>query len=239
VDVYLVPAGGSRYELYCEVADSSHDVDDDEARSGFVRRITARFRELLATAEREHRERQAARDAARPHEPHGTAPKEQSFARRLRDRTLRWMAESIAEQRLLWHLRRCEEARFLYPQDLPERDARDALMTQMRGDFERHRRWFVIDLLLFIASGAAMLIPGPNVLAYYFLFRFVGHFLSMRGARQGLQVVNWRTEPSQALAELRQTLSLDRVSREPRLRDIAARLRLEHLASFVQRIAPA
>ncbi|HEX2443875.1 MAG TPA: hypothetical protein VHJ77_08010 [Vicinamibacterales bacterium] len=238
MEVYLVPAGGSRYELYCEVADPSPDVDDDEARPGFVRKITARFRELLATAEREHRERQAARDA-RAHDAHGTSPAEPTFARRIRDRTLRWMAESIAEQRLLWHLRRCEEARFIYPQDLSERDALDTLMTQLRGDFERHRRWFVIDLVLFIASGAAMLIPGPNVLAYYFLFRFVGHFLSMRGARQGLQIVAWRPESSLALTELRQTLSLDRESREPRLRDIAARLRLEHLASFVQRIAQA
>jgi hypothetical protein len=36
---------------------------------------------------------------------------------------------------------------------------------------------------------------------------------------------------------VRATLALNPDAREPRLRDIEARLRLEHLASFVQRIA--
>ncbi|MGH9314299.1 MAG: hypothetical protein ACRD09_00400 [Vicinamibacterales bacterium] len=236
MDVFLVPAGGSRHELYCEVAEAAPPVEERESRAGFVKRIVMRFREILATAEREHRERQSATDhrgsggVADPAEP-------KSFTRRLRDRTMRWIAESIAEQRLLWHLRGCEAAALVYPQDLSERDAIAALRAQLGVDYERHRRWFAIDLLGFIASGAVMLVPGPNVVAYYFLFRFVGHFLSMRGARQGLQVVRWRAEPSPALSELRATLALHPDAREPRLRDIAARLRLEHLTSFVQRIA--
>lgn len=235
MDVFLVPAGGSRHELYCEVAEAA-PVAEGDSHAGFLKRIVTRFREILATAEREHRERQSTAAhsgpgaAADPAEP-------KSFMRRLRDRTIRWMAESIAEQRLLWHLRRCEEATLYYPQDLPEGAALAAMRGQLGIDYERHRRWFVIDLLGFIASGAVMLVPGPNVLAYYFLFRFVGHFLSMRGARQGLQVVRWRAEPSPALSEVRATLALNPDAREPRLRDIEARLRLEHLASFVQRIA--
>jgi Mitochondrial K+-H+ exchange-related len=229
VDVFLVPAGGSRHELYCEVAEAPPPVDEEESRAGFVRRLVARFREILATAEREHRERQsgASRD---PHEP-------KPFMRRVRDRTMRWIAESIAEQRLLWHLRRCQAATLIYPQDLSEREARAALMEQLGIDYVRHRRWFVIDLLGFVASGAVVWVPGPNVLAYYFLFRFGGHFLSMRGARQGLQVVRWRADPNPALSELRATLALDPDVREVRLRDIAQRLHLEHLTSFVQRIA--
>jgi hypothetical protein len=227
VDVFLVPAGGSRHELYCEVAEAP-PVDEGESRAGFLKRIVNRFRETLATAEREHRERQSA--AADPAE-------RKSFMRRLRDRTIRWMAESIAEQRLLWHLQKCQEATLYYPQDLSEDEAIAGMRQQLKIDYERHRRWFIIDLLGFIASGAVMLLPGPNVLAYYFLFRFVGHFLSMRGARQGLEVVRWRAEPSPALSEVRATLSLTPDAREPHLRDIAARLRLEHLASFVQRIA--
>jgi hypothetical protein len=229
VDVFLVPAGGSRHELYCEVADAEPPVDEAESRAGIFKRIVRRFQEILATAEREHRERHsgAAHD---PQEP-------KSFMRRVRDRTMRWIAESIAEQRLLWHLRGCKEATLVYPHDLTERDAMAALMSQLTVDYERHRRWFVIDLLGFMASGLVMLVPGPNVLAYYFLFRFVGHFLSMRGARQGLQVVHWHTQPSPALSELRATLALQPEARERRLHDIAARLNLEHLASFVQRIA--
>jgi hypothetical protein len=229
VDVFLIPAGGSRHELYCEVADAQAPIDEPESRGGILKRIMRRFREILATAEREHRDRQsgATVDSREP----------KSFMRRAQDRTMRWIAESIAEQRLLWHLRGCEEATLVYPHDLAERDATSALMAQLTADYERHRRWFVIDLLGFIASGLVMLVPGPNVLAYYFLFRFVGHFLSMRGARQGLQVVRWHSQPSPPLSELRATLALQPEARERRLHDIAARLHLEHLASFVQRIA--
>ena len=58
-----------------------------------------------------------------------------------------------------------------------------------RRDFEKHRFWLTIDALGFIASGLLFLVPGPNAVAYYFAFRLVGHYLSMRGARQGLSVV--------------------------------------------------
>jgi hypothetical protein len=229
VDVFLVPIGDARYELYCEVADSA-PVSPGEERGGIVRRIMHRFRETLAAAEREHRERQtagAAEDANRP----------KPFMRRMRDRMMRWMAERIAEQRLLWHLRGCEQATLVHPEDVAPSDAMAALRRQLTLDYERHRRWFVIDLLGFVASGAFMLVPGPNVIAYYFLFRFVGHFLSMRGARQGLRVTTWRTQSSPALTDLRGTLTLHPADRTDRLRDIASRLGLTHLASFVERMA--
>ncbi len=229
MDVFLVPAGGPRHELYCEVSEPEPPVEEGESRAGIVKRLVSRFRAILATAEREHRERQSG-TKAEPEEP-------KSSMRRARERLTRWIAESIAEQRLLWHLRGCQEATLVYPHDLADRDATAALMSQLAVDYERHRRWFAIDLLGFIASGVVAPVPGPNILAGFFLFRFVGHFLSMRGARQGLRVVRWHAEPSPALTELRATLTLQPEARERRLHDIAARLRLEHLASFVQRIA--
>ena len=33
-------------------------------------------------------------------------------------------------------------------------------------------------------SGLLFLVPGPNVIAYYFAFRMVGHYFSLRGARK-------------------------------------------------------
>lgn len=225
--VFLVPVGAARHELYCEVADTA-PVSAGEAPGGVLRRIVHRFRDLLATAEREHREQQAGAAVEDPAQP-------KPFLRRMRDRTMRWMAESIAEQRLLWHLRRHADATLVHPDDVAAPDAMAELRRQLTIDYERHRRWFLIDLLGFVASGAFMLVPGPNVIAYYFLFRVVGHFLSMRGARHGLRVTRWRTEPSPALAELRRTLSLHPDERADRLHDIASRLGLPHLASFVLR----
>jgi hypothetical protein len=75
------------------------------------------------------------------------------------------------------------------------------------------------------------------MVGYYFAFRVVGHYLSFRGASQGLTAVSWRNEPSAPLTELRRVLTLDPVSRESRLHAVAETLRLEHLVSFFERIA--
>jgi Mitochondrial K+-H+ exchange-related len=111
------------------------------------------------------------------------------------------------------------------------------LRRQLRRDFDRHRFWLVIDSLLFIASGVLVLLPGPNVVAYYFAFRMVGHFLSLRGARQGLNGVLWTTQPSAPLSALRNAIHLDGEARERHVDDVARALNLEHLARFFERTA--
>jgi hypothetical protein len=82
-----------------------------------------------------------------------------------------------------------------------------------------------------------MLVPGPNVIAYYFAFRVVGHWLSMRGAAQGLHHVTWTSRPCPPLDELRELAVLDPPAREHRLRDVAERLRLPYLSAFFERVA--
>ena len=223
MEVFLVPVAAARYELYCEVPDEP-EAPASEPPNGFIKRMVHRFRETIAEAERERRQ------GKNENEPTGW------FAR-VKTRTLRWVAESIAEQRLLWHLRRQQDATFFYPDDVSESTAVAERTRQLRADFDKHRFWLIIDSLGFIASGLLMLVPGPNVLAYYFAFRIVGHFLSVRGARQGLTSMQWRNECSTPLTELRRALELGRDVREPRVRDIADRLRLEHLVSFFERMA--
>jgi hypothetical protein len=225
VDVYLVPVGARRYELYCEVQD-----DEDEGVSappdGYVRRLVFRFREMLAEAERERRHGSADRPAG-------------GWFARMRARAMRWVAESIAEQRLLWHLRKQNDACLHYPDDLQDEEAVIVLRKQLSQDFDKHRFWLVVDSLGLVGSGVLMLLPGPNVLAYYFAFRVVGHYLSLRGAKNGLDGVAWRHEPSAPLAELRRLLALDPGTREPRVHAVAESLRLEHLVSFFERSAVA
>jgi hypothetical protein len=223
MEVFLVPVATDRYELYCEVPDEPNEPAS-EPPAGFIRRMVHRFREMIADAERERRHGR----------PEG-AP--QGWASRVKARTMRWVAESIAEQRLLWHLRRQENGTLYYPDDIDESTAVSILRTQLRRDFEKHRFWLAIDSIGFVASGALMLIPGPNVLAYYFAFRMVGHFLSLRGARQGLQNMTWTNQPSAPLSELRRALHLGAEVRERRVSDVAHQLRLEHLASFFKRAA--
>jgi hypothetical protein len=222
MDVFLVPVAQQRYELYCEVPDEP-EAPETEPPRGFFRRMMHRFRETIAEAERDRR-------LGRRQTPN-------SWASRMKARLLRWVAESIAEQRLLWHLRRQQQGTLFYPDDTPEANAVETLRTQLRRDFDKHRKWLAIDSVGFLASGLLMLVPGPNVLAYYFAFRMVGHFLSLRGARQGLSGVTWVYQPSAPLTELRRALDLRPEARDPQVRDIAHRLRLEHLATFFERAA--
>jgi hypothetical protein len=182
-----------------------------------------RFSLMLAEAERERRH-------GREHPPDG-------WMSRLRGRLMRWVAESIAEQRLLWTLRREQTAVLLYPDDIDQARANEIFRKQLSRDFDKHQFWLIIDSLGFVGSGLLMLVPGPNILAYYFAFRMVGHFFSLRGARQGLSVITWTATASAPLRELRSVIHLEPDEREQRVQDVAAALRLEHLAHFFQRIA--
>ena len=225
MDVYLVPVGPQRYELYCEVPDEPEDAGVAEPPPGFFRRLVQRFKAMIADAERERRH------GAPPEVPHGRLA-------RMKARTMRWVAESIAEQKLLWHLRKQDSACFHYPDDIEEPRAVAILRESLGKDLAKHRKWLVIDSILMTVFGVVLFaVPGPNMVGYYFAFRVVGHYLSFRGASQGLTAVSWRNEPSAPLTELRRVLTLDPVSRESRLHAVAETLRLEHLVSFFERIA--
>jgi hypothetical protein len=223
MDVFLVPVGADRYELYCEEPDEVHETGAEPPR-GFFRRLKHRFTEMLAEAERERR--------------HGRSDHQgRGWLARLKGRMMRWVAESIAEQRLLWNLRRQTAATLIYPDDMPEPAAVDVMRKQLGRDFDKHQFWLALDSLAFVGSGLLMLVPGPNVLAYYFAFRLVGHYFSLRGARQGLTVVVWTHRPSVPLTELRRTIGLAPPEREQRVTAIAAALGLEHLSRFFERTA--
>jgi len=184
------------------------------------------FREQIAEAERERR---------RGGPPPGEPPR--SIAARVKARSLRWVAESIAEQRLLWQLRGTADARLVHPDDLTDTQATQLLRRSLVRDWERHRFWLVLDSLAGLGSILLVLLPGPNVIGYYFLFRIVGHYLSLRGARRGLTSTVWALEPSAPLATLRSVVNDSPESRAEVVAGVASTLRLEHLATFFQRTA--
>jgi hypothetical protein len=52
MDVYLVPVGPNKHELYCEVPDEPEPDQPDREPPGVFRRLRQRFNEMLAEAER-------------------------------------------------------------------------------------------------------------------------------------------------------------------------------------------
>lgn len=231
MDVFVIPIGGERYELYCEPLVDSDAALESVPASGVIGRLRHRFGVLLRAAEERQQHRRDGHDATEGAQaPAGTL-------KRIQNRVFGWLAHRIAEQRLLWHLRRHTAAVAAHPQDMTFDQVLALIRRTLQRDYERHRLWLVIDSAGLIASGPVALVPGPNVLAYYFAFRVVGHWLSMRGAAQGLHRVSWSGRPCPPLTELRDVAMLEPPARDARIHDVAARLRLQHLTAFFERVA--
>jgi Mitochondrial K+-H+ exchange-related len=225
MDVFLIPLGADRYELYCEPRAIASEPEPEAQITGIMGRLKRYFHEVYAAAERA---RTASADV--------DAPKTGLFSR-IKTWTLVSIAEAIAAQRLLWALRQAEEATLTFPADLGSSEADDWGRRLLQRDADRHRWWLGIDGLLLLLSALLILLPGPNLVGYYFAFRVVGHYLAWRGARNGLDNVRWTMIPSEALADLRAAIASAPTQRGHRLREVASRLRLDDLPTFVERVA--
>jgi hypothetical protein len=222
MDVYLAPVGADRFECYYEAVDEE-EPETPAAGQGFFARIRARFNQQL-------REAEEARHQKSIEEP-------KSFLGRMQKRSMRWIAERVAEQRLLWHLRRVAAATLHIPADLPAEQADTIMRASMKRDADHHRNRAILHFLILIPAAAMALVPGPNVLGYLFTFTVVGHFLAWRGAVQGLHYVAWTIVPTDALTDMRHAFSLETVERHRVIRDAAVRLHMPRMARFVEQMA--
>jgi hypothetical protein len=216
--VFLVPAGRDRFELYSEPPEEPGPAPAHDA---------GRIRRWMHAA---HLRWHALVDRARRGESAGV------FGR-WRDAMVCRLAESIAEQRTMWALRRQPTAQLQFPTTIDEPRARRVLDRALGRARLQHGRWLIVDLLLFIASGVLFFVPGPNVLAYYLAFRVVGHFNSWRGARCGIAQTVWSFRADADLGELSSLVDQPREARAPRVEAIAERLNLRRLSAFFDRVA--
>ena len=148
-----------------------------------------------------------------------------------------FVVERIAEQRLLWHLRKAGEVCARIPSDLSEEEADAIVRASLKKDVDHHLKWLWIDGLLLQLSAPLVVIPGPNVPGFYFTFQVVGHFLSWKGAKWGLALSPWTFTPCEELSEVRAAFSMAPMQRQRRFHELAMRLRLEHLTTFLEDVA--
>jgi hypothetical protein len=222
--VFLVPVGGDRYQLYVEIPaeEAAAAATPDVRGNGWVARQVRRFRDMLAEAERARLRRESGQS------DDGSG---------LWQKIMRKVAEAIAEQRLLWNLRHQTQAEVRHPDDMTGAQALQEVRAEFSRDVSRHLRWTIIDGVLMVVTAVLLtLIPGPNLIAWYFTFRAIGHFLSWRGARKGLTQVQWHTSESAPLSAVRSALDLPGHDRRARLSELGESLGLQHLAGFVDRM---
>jgi Flp pilus assembly protein TadB len=223
MDVFVIPVGADRYVLYYEQV-IEPEPEDEPAPTGRFAKLQRRFSELLRAAEERRNEDQE------------QTPSSQSWTGRMQDRMMSWIAKRIAEQRLLWNLRKQEHVVAVHPSDTTFEAVLPHIQQALQRDFERHRFWLVVDTIGLVVSGLLAIVPGPNLLAYFFLFRVGGHWLSMRGATQGRRRIQWEGRPCEFLNGLRDALHMGRRERQGRVQQIASTLHLRHLPTFFERV---
>ena len=229
MDVFVIPVGPDRYELYGEQPEA--ETVDETPPTGLIGKLRHKVSEAIRLAEEKR------------HRTHPDDDEPKGFIGRQQDRMMAWVVERIAEQKLLWSLRGQTRATIAHPQDMSFDQVLALVHTTLRDDYQRHRRWLWVDGFLFLVtfiflSPLFVLIPGvANLPAIYFGFRTLGHFFSMRGAAQGLHHVQWTGRSCPPLGELRDIASLAPEVRHERIHDISARLRLQHLSTFFERVA--
>jgi hypothetical protein len=223
--VYLVPTGGERFELYTEPTDETSTSHRPE-RAGFWHRTILRLRERWRHAVHTAR---AERGVGAPSGRIAGA----------RDWVVRRIEESIVEQRTLWSLRGMTAAAFFYPHDLTESSAADTRTELLAQARRRHGWWLVANLAGAAVTAVLVLLPGPNVIGYYFVFRVIAHYLSWSGARQALVRTEWRGQPEPALTELATLARVPSDARADRVAAIAEGLHLPRLVEFFDRVAAA
>ena len=220
MDVYLIPIGRDRFECYYE-AEEQEELEEP-AGQGFFARLRAKFNEQLKEAERARHQR--------------TIEEPKTFLGRMKKRSMRWIAERIADQRLLWRLRKVDAAILHTPEDLQNAEADAIMRGAMKREADHHRNRLILHSLALIAAVPVALVPGPNVLGYLFTFTVVGHYLAWRGAVRGLHQIAWTIKPNAALTELRRAFSLDDASRHRLILEVSHRLHLPKMARFVEQM---
>jgi hypothetical protein len=154
---------------------------------------------------------------------------------RQRDEIVVRLAETIANERMLWALGKSSSATLLFPSSLSAAEAaatRDRVLAACR---RHHGWWLAIDGVLFVASGLLAIVPGPNAIAYYLAFRLIGHWQSWTGAQRARDV-QWTLTPDEGLAELAALAAMSRDVRRARVDAIARRLHLHRLTAFFERV---
>ena len=218
--VYLVPIGSGRFDLYTEPSDEADSMA--WGHPAFLGRVIERLRDVW---------RQMKHAASDPHRDRSRR------LTRMGDWLVCKVAESIAEQRTLWSLRTLASASFIYPSDLSETSAASIRSRVLLRARRQHGWWLLLNTVGVIVTAILVLLPGPNLIGYYFVFRVIAHYLSWSGARHALEGVSWRPTAEAALTELGRLARLPRDARAERVTAIANQLGLTRLEAFFDRVA--
>ncbi len=139
------------------------------------------------------------------------------------------------DESLLRVLRRASTLEVVHPSALGERSTRQEWKRYLRKRWREHLITFAWDLLILPLVGLLMVVPGPNVIGYWFVYRILSHLLAMRGvARVRL---GWVPTTFTATGELDVSLSVSGHQGDPIVSRVTRVFGLNHLGLFLSRIS--
>lgn len=108
---------------------------------------------------------------------------ERHVGRRTRN-FMNWLqSQTFPDEPLLRRLRSAKELEVHYPTTLTREDARQLWIDYLRNRKRRHLIWMVVDFIVGVVTIVLAPLPGPNIIQYWFLYRFFCHFHVYRGLR--------------------------------------------------------
>jgi hypothetical protein len=159
--VFLLRIDHRRHVFYAEDPETREDRADDEASSkpGFVGCLVKR---VMSWKDRL------------------TLLKGQSGGKP--QKVWSWLQKFIGpDEPFLWGLRKARGIVLHHPANMTAEQARDSWSRYLRGRKTHHAIWLAVDLVVSGLSLVLMLVPGPNVLGYWFVYRAGCHALALIG----------------------------------------------------------
>jgi Mitochondrial K+-H+ exchange-related len=106
------------------------------------------------------------------------------------------------DEEFLRSLRLAEHYEVFHAQATTEATARRAWRSHLASRRRRHLLWLIGNILIVPPAVLAAVLPGPNVLGYWFIYRAWMHALAWRGTGRALgRPKQTRYEPASALNE--------------------------------------
>ena len=116
-----------------------------------------------------------------------------------------------------------------------ERLVRGEFFAYLRRQRTKHVIWFVVDLLLSVASLAIAWVPGPNVVGWYPFLRSLSHFRAFTGARCALRTSGVEFKGLPELHRLEENLQAPGFDRR-RIHTLTEDLKIRGLEQFLERM---
>lgn len=138
------------------------------------------------------------------------------------------------DEALLQVLRQASTLEVVYPSAFEEKQARHEWNRYLRKRWREHLVTFAWNLLVLPLVGLLMVVPGPNVVGYWFVYRILTHLLAMRGVARVR--AGWVPTVFLPAPELNIAIMASSETTEPEVELVSRALGLNYLSLYLRRI---